>query len=297
MDKEQNDKLSKKIREHFDGKVPLEWMKKTLNISRESVYRRMESRVLYSLYEALTLSDLLNFSLDELKSRGTATHRFDELQALDNYINTLRKIPFNSGSLMIVQNKLNLFSVSEFKNLFFFLVYKQIYVDSPDRKYTSFSNLLQQGKIENYRLQIEQIKPTNRKIHTIVPKNLVGGFVNDIDYFHKCNHLNDEEKAQIKEELLLFIDQMEARMRNDAYIDGNRYRYFLAFVEIEENYFLICCNERNYVLKNAKLLSTNDNYFREAYENLKSYTSPLSLLNELQRIEFLNYQRELVNRL
>jgi len=79
----------------------------------------------------------------------------------------------------------------------------------------------------------------------------------------------------------------------NIFVDG----IFRSFGEIDETYFLLCCNERTYVLKNSKLWNTKENFYRAAYENLKTYTSPISMLNELQRIEFLNCQRELAKKL
>jgi len=306
METDLNREISKIIADYFYPKLPIKWLMKNLDISRESAYRRMRATVPFTVEEIFKASRLLNFSLDEIGEQlapgnGNPEKKDAMIAELDQYLVLLKNNAEGDDiSIKIVLNKLELFSVFDLPNVFNFLLFKYAKTSEPN-EYTdkSFSEFNPSENAENLRVHIQTNLPINASFEYIISDSLLAGVANDVLYFHKCRQLTEEEARAIKEELLVYINRMERRMTSETDENGNRYCYYLSLLALD-NSTLSIETENSAAKTHTSFYSTSENRknsmdkFVHKFRNLKRYTSPISLLNEPLRMEFLEKQRRAI---
>jgi hypothetical protein len=293
---------------------PVIYLMDLLNLSRESVYRRIRREIPFSMEEITNLSLTLGFSIDEIVEGSKKERMFFDLQIspdfsetyiwlfkeYNNYLQSLA-IAKQSQILMALNHIPSLFSVF-FDNLFKFFYYKWSN-ENEDVSNLSFSN--QHVPNELIRLQ-EKILINCKKINNVVmilSPHLFFNAIRDIQYYYMRKLLTKEELQLLKNDILDLIDLAEKVAKNGSFRDIHIDFYlstinihsnsiYLHFDDVRETHFWIY-SLSPMIIRNSEICDMQ----RKWVYSLKKHSTLITESNEILQIEFFNKQREYVNEL
>ncbi|MDR1373296.1 MAG: hypothetical protein LBJ17_09335 [Dysgonamonadaceae bacterium] len=268
-----------------------------LGITKVSAYRRLSGNTPFQLEEACLLSRRFNISLDELLKEERIIEDTDII-ALDNYHQFLETLTdTNPGITMITANSIRLALAMEYPKLFNFILFRSAHRHSPTMT-DLFSEYEIPEKLEHLRRSIVSLTPENSLYEYIISQHLFSRIVSDVNYFRQSRQLTREDAAAIRENLVQLLKKMELQMNTGKDESGNSHIYYLSTLDMESNTLTVeSCNLTFHLVWSStcepySLTSNNTLYYRQWFDNLKKYTSSISLLNEIQRMDFLDRQLE-----
>jgi len=298
---------------------PVIYLMELLDLSRESVYRRLRKDIPFSMDELAKLALTLNFSLDEiiegskreriffdlgLKNPSNAADSFLALcQEYSLHINNLSKAK-NSNVFMALNCVYPLFTVF-FPNLFKFQYFKWLVETQDNLPKNYFSNLTLPQEL--YALQqkiMEEIKAT-RNTTVILSPNISLSIVKDIQYYYQRKLINKEDLEILKKDLLKLSDFAEnvaktGRLEGGSsqidiyisipYINSNT--VYLEYDDISEVHYWIYSNNPM-VIRNSEISNIQKKWFL----SLKKSSTLITQSNEILQADFFDTQRKLINKL
>ncbi len=324
MHNQLNDKLLSAIKQHSpDGNNLVSILMEMFSLGKEAIYRRLRGEVPFTLEEAMKISRRFGISLDLISK-------------LENNTEDINWVTFDLNLFYNPQNyfekhceKLELFS-TVFKEMqgakkvtlrgaYSFMPYTFLF---PYKKLSQFRhykwNYLSQGVNPNFVFSdmhvpphvLEMEKTILSEIHLIpkivfiLDKNVFSSLLNDIVYFYQRNLISETEILELKEELLSLVTFLEELNANGTFCNDTEVNMFLSEIELGSS-----CTHMEY---DDKELCLNWAYFidifscyngrlnkkqKEWIELLKRYSIPITKSGEVQRFDFFNKQRKLINEL
>ena len=142
MSKNLNDRLITEIIKRIPPEVKIiDYLKEILNISKESLYRRVRGELPFTFEEISRLSLELNFSVDKIIRQNTIDHMYFNIQAEESadpskvfflmlnkyYTDILKVLDSKDSEVIIVLNQLWPIFTLFFDPLFKFSYYKWLY--------------------------------------------------------------------------------------------------------------------------------------------------------------------------
>ncbi|MBK5720924.1 hypothetical protein JGH11_08580 [Dysgonomonas sp. Marseille-P4677] len=281
-----------------------------IHLGKEASYRRIRCEVEFTLSEVVTIAKKLNINLTSLIIREggekvTCNLRLiDETSAVHGYIkkieadlNILEGFEKKSGSTFYTVNrsipelfyfpytyltKLKLFKIQFNKGTVQPLPLAQI--DIPD--------VLSKVRQEYW----DEIKLF--KLIFILDPNLLTSVVNDISFFYNLNLITEEEKNQLKRELISVLDTINESASTGLY-RGKKVSFYVSHVTLALSHSLIVSKGLEASIINLhypnSLLSFDQEMTQAQMKRLqiiKKCSSLISQSGELNKIAFLNRQRE-----
>jgi len=312
MNEELDKLLIDKIFEKIPSDVnPVEYLMDVLHLSRKSVYRRKKGELPFSFEEIVTLSEKLDFSIDELvaktnENQAMFSHKTDALfdpedtftLMLKKYLNFYKKAAeAKHFEGVFTMNRILLIYALDSTHLFKFFYYMWIHqgynvplnfryadMDFPDEI------LALSGKVWEYTRRIHN---TTLIIDELVFKNIF----NEIAYYYQRSLLTTEEYLQLKDELLLYIKKFETVVSVGTNELGSPYTVYLSKLNIESNscYFKIDNEvESSFWVFGISPIYTDNNIVFTSHkkwlDSLKKYSTLISQSNELLQSKFFNEQ-------
>jgi hypothetical protein len=310
------DKVINTIRNNISKKVKMvDYLMEVLELSRESVYRRIRKEIPFTVAELAKLSLSLGFSIDEMLELNNNTHFFFDLQSTtpqkipniftslfheyEKYLNIL--VNTEKSKTFLALNKLPpLFAIFN-ESLFKFNYYKTMVENSKKMDQVSFSELKIPRELQSL---FEKISINLRQIHDVIlifSPDIFLTNIKSIQYFYHRKLLTTDELLLLREELMKLVNFGEmvakygcynADSKVDIYLSSlpiSSNTLFIEYGEVSETHFWIY-DENPLIIKNIEICAMQ----KELFQSMKNHSMLISSSNEIIRENFFDEQRKLV---
>ena len=321
MNKEQND-LINRILENIPKEIkPAPYLADMLDISLESAYRRFGGKIPFTFEEVTKLSQLLNFSVDDIIDRKmTNSKALFELKAdelvgsskafaamLKRQLNYIKKLLDSSNSeVLIAMRHLTALSILDFDYLFKFFYYKWTRQTEDASFNYFFSDVVFPLEIERLLEEIRSLSDAalkNNEQTIISNPSLCLSIVKEIQYYSKRNLINDEDLQLLKNDLFDWLASTDQLIKTGINPQGGRCNYFLSSFDIIESNsicttFDMRMESQFWIYTINPLIVSNSGackMHKEWFNSLKRYSTYITQSNEILQAEFLDKQREYIN--
>jgi hypothetical protein len=295
---------------------PVIYLMDLLELSRESVYRRIRREIPFSMEEITKLSLTLGFSIDEIVEGSKKERKFFDLQILsdfsevyielfkeyDNYLQNLLAAK-KSQTLMALNHIPPLFSAF-FDNLSRFFYYKWMTENVEDLHNQTFSSLHIPGDL--FHLQ-EKVAISCRKINNVVmifSPHIFLSTIKEIQYFYRRKLLTKEELQFLKRDILELIDLGEKIAKTGCFNTEAHMDFYLSTLNIHSNSVYIqydnvrethfwIYSSNPMIIRNSEICDMQKKWIY----SLKKHSTLITESNEILQIEFFNKQRMYVQEL
>jgi hypothetical protein len=210
-----------------DYQNPVEYIMDILDLGKDSIYRRINGKIPFTFEELATLSKRLNFSLDViLKDEGNPDDKITGelkkfspndllINKLQTFYNVKKNFVDDSNSFKSIAsfNKLYIFLIPKYENLFKYYYYRWIYQIDDLSILFSLSELKVPGELTELRKKLSRVMYVNNESSYIMCPNALSNTVRDIQYFYKRELITKAELIVLKEELLDMIQNLESTLK------------------------------------------------------------------------------------
>jgi hypothetical protein len=297
---------------------PVMYLMDLLDLSRESVYRRIRKDIPFSMNELTKLSLTLHFSLDEiiegskreriffdmgLKKSDNSTDSFSSIfQEYNSTISHLSKAK-NSYTFIALNCIYPLFTVF-FADLFKFHYFKWLVETQDNLPKIYFSNLTLPQELCDLRQRIAEEIKNARNVTIILSPNINVSIIKDIQYFYQRKLINKEDLEILRKDLLRMSDFTENVAKTgklegensqiDIYISIlyiNSNTIYLEYDGVSEVHYWIYANNPM-IIRNSEIGNVQKKWFL----SLKKSSTLITQSNEILQSEFFDAQRKLINK-
>jgi hypothetical protein len=295
---------------------PVIYLMDLLDLSRESVYRRIRREIPFSMEEITKLSLTLSFSIDEIIEGSKKERKFFDLQIpsdfseayielfkdYNNYLQNLLTAK-KSQVLMALNHIPPLFSAF-FENLSRFFFYKWMTENMEDISGQSFSNFRMPDDLAGIQ---EKIVINCQKVNNVLlifSPHVFLSTIKDIQYFYKRKLLSKEELQSLRKDILDLIDLGERIAKNGCFSAGTHMDFYLSTLNVHSNSIYIqydnvsethfwIYSSNPMVIRNTEICDMQKKWIY----SLKKHSTLITESNEILQIEFFNKQRTYVQEL
>jgi len=309
--------LIKTIRENIPNGVNLtNYLSDTLNIGRESAYRRVRGEINFTFDEVITLSQDLSFSIDNivgLKRDENALFNIHMLQKLD-YLGIYENMILQYGKVFkemddqsdtnarMSINTLPYFFHIQYEALSRFRVYKWLHQNQKIDVHDKFADFTLPDKILRAHSAFYRNIQTIQTITIVIDNNVFWSAAKDIEYFYKRGLLSYNDLTTLKKELHDIVDALEQMATDGASKWGSKMYIYISAVDLEASYLHFENSSTQFAQVRIFSISAIDSYNealckiqKEWIESLKRYSVLISDSGEIQRFEYTDKQREYIN--
>ena len=305
--------IATKILSNIPPRVkPIDYLMEALNISRESVYRRIRGDISFTLEEIAKLSVGLGFSVDELIIKDIHSRVFFDLHISNNqvpsdayvtmfeqYFQCMFDIPQGKGiDSSMITNHVPLGFIIFFNHLFKFHFYRWMHQNQESSLKYFYSDVvlpekliyLQQKVVENLR------KYRNNTI--ILDPNIFQNLISEVQYYYKRRLINEDEFHQIRDELLNLIDFLENIAQTGHFGSESKFNFYLSSLNVDSSSQHNRCDEQTIsqffvnsiepiVVTNPSLCATHKKWL----DSMRKYATLITQSNEILQVKYFHKQR------
>ena len=319
MNNKMQDDLIARVRESIPkGENLTNYLSDMLNIGRESVYRRLRGEIKFTFDEVATLSQNLNFSIDNLigiKKDASALfniHMLQKIDYFDIYVNKMleygRMFRETSAQMKtkarISANTIPYFFHVSYEALSKLRIYKWLYQNQkikPGDKYADF--ILPQKVLDahnTFYLDIQMVP----NITIIMDNNVFWSVTKEIEYFWKRHLLSDDDVIVLKKELHRMVDIIEKMATEGLCRNGVQVEMYISAVDLEASYLHYEYGDKQFAQVRIYSISAIDSFDsgictiqKQWMESQKRYSVLISESGEMQRFEYMDKQREYIDKI
>lgn len=315
-----SDVLLKSLLERVKDRIPsgtnmANMLGDILCIGKEAVYRRLRGEVPFSFYEIALVTEKLGISVDGIVGSSTPGHallhidlmRFESPREEDHrqyarsltYLRRLSDYPDAevgySAQVIPVPFMIKYRSLAEFRVFMWMYQYEPIDKVKPFHEidYPRECNDLCQDLVTAHR----SIPYAYYIFDSMMFTNLIG----QIRYFTGVHLIRPEDRERIKADLLALIDEMETIAARGVFETGKKVQMYISNFNLEATYTYYDAGPDSLsVIKLFSLdsLKTRDAAILDKMKNwiasLKRTSVLISESGEMQRVQYFNRQRDLV---
>ena len=289
----------------------------TLYIGKEAVYRRLRGEVPFTLQESALISRKLGISLDKIIGLSFKSNAMFNINIVDyddpfesyynileKYVSLINTMPDDPNSVMgtsanIIPQTLYL----KHELLAKFRLFKWMY-QNEHIKCKHFEELEIPQKIINVQQDFAKLSHHIHSTDYIWDSMVFLHLINDIQYFSDIHLISDEMKQNLKEELLILTDELERLAIKGKTDFGNDVHIYVSQINFEATYSYLETSTLQLSLirvYSINSLTTQDvqmfQSLKEWIQSLKKFSTLISESSEMQRIQFFNQQREIIDAL
>lgn len=287
----------------------------TLSIGKESAYRRLRGEVPYTFDDVMKISAKFNISLDSIvgnRRKGAALVNTsiidieDPIESYKNYLVTQREIFKELGKrenpkAYLAFNLIPYAFYSSYRVLTRFRLYRWFHQMNNTGNQLLFKDLDLSEDL--WSMHKEMIKEFSLlpEIHFIFDTKLFLKLVKDIRLFVQLELIDRESLLLLKKELLQLLDDIEqmtkfssdSEIKRSIYISNVSFETSYLYFEADDYHI---CSLR---LLGISVISTQDEWIckqqKRWIESLKRYSTLVSVSGEINRLAFINQQKEYIN--
>lgn len=289
-----------------------------LNIEKEAVYRRLRSEVLFSFYEVTLVAQKLGISLQDFAGVASTKSRPYHLKLtnwvepeeidyymINEYLDLLREIKDDPTAELGAAIKMfpDAFHL-RYKNITTYYLFKWIYQYSSPESKKYFSEIKATERSLSLLKEMRHLYNLIKTRDYILDKKIFQNLVDDLSYFGSIRLITPDELASIKEELFYLVDYLESLAVSGVNEEGNNVKLYISDVNFETDFsYLSSTNYKLSLIRTFTLYdiaSLDDFTFdisKRWLNSLKRTSTLISESGQLQRIDFFNKQRQIVDSL
>lgn len=288
----------------------------TLDLSKESAYRRIRNEVYFTFEEVAVLASKLDFSIDKLVGANNKkaylnmplykTDKPEDMYKeilLSNIQATKRLHEAKQAMQYTVLNRLpyGLIIYSDVISKFYY--YKWYLHTHKGKIKTPFSEFeVPHFLTECFKEYAWVSSHTGGKINLILDENIFLYLIKEIEYFKRSDLLNDNDLEIFKEQLLQTVDLTADTVRKGTNECDAEIKVYLSELDIEPNYSYAEYDDNVsfFIWSPAgEIVSSTNTEFcirqKEWIESLIRHTTLITQCNEIKQLHFFDTQRKYIN--
>jgi len=308
--------IATKILSNIPPRVKLvDYLMEALNISRESVYRRIRGDISFTLEEIAKLSVDLKFSVDELIIKDMHSRVFFDLHLSktqspsDNYVIVFEQHFQDLFNLAIAKevestemlNRVPLEFIVFFTHLYKFSYYRWMHQNQESSLKYFYSDVtlpetlicLQQKAIDN----MKKLKSST----FIFDSNIFFNLIQEVQYYYKRKLITEDECDLIKNDLLELVNMVENIAQTGFNKCGTRNNLYLSSINIESSSRYVMYDEQIksqfYITGMEPITISHPNLcgiHKKWLDSMRKYATLITQSNEILQVRYFNKQRSLV---
>ena len=314
------DNLRNKIATKILSNIPprakaIDYLMETLEISRESVYRRIRGDISFTLEEIAKLSVDLDFSIDEMIKNDMHSRIYFDLHMnndqnpsdiyitmFEQHFQTIFELPFGKGidSTMTINHIPPAFIIF-FNHLFKFSYYRWMHQHQESSLKYFYSDLILPEKLIYLQQKaIENLKKFQNNTF-IFDSSIFQNLILEVQYYYKRKLINENEFFLIKDDLLGLINLMESIAQTGYYGTESKYDFYLSSLNIESSSRFIKYDDqiKSQFFVNAiePLTITNPNLcmiHKRWLDSMRKYAMLITQSNEILQVKYFYKQRSYI---
>lgn len=296
---------------------PVNYLTEILDLGRESVYRRLNGQIDFTLAEIVKLSVELNFSLNEIHSR------YDKNVAAFEYYKDRVKSPRQSFLTKIeafyarmqdvfkaedrytdiALNRLIGSFILQYEHLSKFAYYKWIHLFDKVPLNYYYKELEVPAEILNLSQKATYYQQRLDKT-VVMDEYFLYNTIQEIKYYQDRGLIDNEEIALLKNDLKAFIDEFQIILDTGQSRAGAKWEVYLCSMSISSNASCLNYDDKissSFWIHSDGAISTSDRQIyimqKEWINSLKKYSTLITQSNQMMQADFLNQQYKLVEEL
>ena len=315
MESELNKKLVTNVLKHIPkNKKPVIYLVNTLNISRESAYRRIRGDIPFTVEELVTLAIDLEFSVDQIYDQEKQNHAFYDfsrmeknsadffLLMLKKYNELLERTSYTKRMETIMA--FNVFPppfYAGYLNLFKFAYYRWLHQDKEIYRNKPYSEVVLPDGAVVFQRKMKGSLIKGNHVTLILDMNIFLNLIKEIQYFYNRKLLTDEELLLIKEDTIRMIEQFEESTQTGTFGSAKIQIYLSSLCvnsntiyynyddKVEPLFWFFTINP--VIIQNSGFVSMQMKWLN----SLKRQSVLITQSNEIMQAEFFSKQREYIN--
>ncbi|MDR1653230.1 MAG: hypothetical protein LBS01_06215 [Prevotellaceae bacterium] len=289
---------------------PVTYLMDTLDLGRESAYRRLRGEIPFSFEEVALLAQRLEFSVDEIVANKPNKSYSDfpswNEDGSEKFLGMMKRFSksfyLNSAEVIVSQNRANFSTLMYNNDLLQFYYYRFLhqinYIDSN----CILADVQLPEKILTFQKQFINNPPEVKKITYICDKRMLRNLCKEIQYFYRRKLLSQDEFFALKKALTDLTNMMHQRLSHPQNDNQTLIYYYVSMFDISINTTFIQ-HESNLIskfwvfpfsiieIKNSEICQLH----RSFLDMLKRYSVLISQSNELAREKFFAQQHKYIN--
>lgn len=290
----------------------------SLELSKESAYRRLRGEVPFTFEEIAILAKNYGISLDSLLGIGIQKSKPFQLKLpefinpkaedyflFNDYISFLKKVAdWPDTELGLASNVIPQNIFCGFEYLMKFNVFKwQYYYHNNNIIPYSDLNIDKEvvGLMKEHFIEFKNMK----KIYYVFDNSIFRKTVEELKYFHSIHLISDEDIQVIKEDLYKVLDYIETLTIEGRFREtNNNVLVYISDIDIVDSFTYVKTNEICYSLIDAFLLTSITSYEDKTFEKVRGWihaimrtATLITHTNEMVRITYFRNQRAIVEEL
>lgn len=295
---------------------PVDFLCDVLDISKESVYRRIKGEVSFTLEDMIKISSRLYISLDEIiyANQGgelgeqpiVFQSRSDQLfdprktfvEFLTAYIQNMEKISKEENvEIMVAANRLMILTSVSYDYLFKFYYYKWVHQTQLKPLNFSLSDAVLSDDIIALRDKLKEYPSIGT--HTYVIDNyFLKNTIREIQYYYNRQLISENEMLLLQKDLYKFVDVMEYILHQKTEKELCAKYIYLSTTQIESSGLYYKYGDKQminlWISYGINIRSDHPricNTYYSWFNSLKKFSSLISGCDEFLQTKFISRQR------
>lgn len=289
-----------------------------LCMSKEAIYRRLRGEVAFTFSEVAIIASQLGISLDKIVGNSMSSGAMFDLNVLhalepmENYHEILvryhklfRYVKTDpTTEIITASNTIPYTFYAPYENLSKFRIGRWLYQNERLRTPTSLSSIVLSDKLLKVQKELLEDLRQVRKTCFIWDESIFSSFVKEIKYFAELGLVNTTDVANMKKELHQVLRELELLCEKGAYHNGNALEIYLANVDFEATYSYVEKNGFQICFLRVYSINSMDSrdgkicdYQKKWINSLKRHSTLISQSGEIQRMNFFNDQKQIIDTL
>ncbi|NDV95417.1 hypothetical protein D0T84_10890 [Dysgonomonas sp. 521] len=316
--------LRKKITAKILAKIPsylnpVDFLYDVLDISKESIYRRIKGEISFTLEDLIKISSRLFISMDEIvytslnNAPGQQPIVFQSqsdklfnpqqtfLDFLSTYIHNLDKTSkAKKLEVMVAANRLMILTAVHYDHLFKFYYYRWIHQTQLKPLDFSLSDTVLSDSLLTQQKKLKAYKRSGTHTY-ILDIYFLKNTIREILYYYNRQLISDSEILLLQNDLYKFIDVMEYLIKQGDQIEGYTSYIYLSNTQIDSSGLYSKYDDKEaislWISYGLNIGSTNVRMcktYLSWFNSLKKYSTLISGCNEMLQIKFINQQRDYI---
>ena len=311
--------LINEMRERIAPKETLaNFLTNTLCMGKEAVYRRLRGEVAFTFDEVALISHKLGISIDQIVGNHLSNRATFDLNLqnspdpIDSYYEILERYLriFNyvknddSTNIYTAANVIPFTLYSSYEHLSKFRLCRWVYQNGKIKTPHSLAEMQVPEKVVTVHKKLNETVKQCKKTCFIWDSNIFSSFIKEIRYFAGLNLISADDVKELKNELLSLLHEFEQMSVKGEFSNGNKVAIYLSNINFEATYTYIENGDfqislfRVYSInsmgsQNSQICTLQKNWI----QSLKRHSTLISESGEVQRITFMEEQKNIIEQL
>ena len=316
MEYELNKRIVENVLKHIPkNKKPVIYLVNTLNISRESAYRRLRGDIPFTIEELITLATHLNFSIDVIYDQEKQNYAFYDFSRMeknttDFFAFMLKKYDEVVGKIKYAKKLEAIMTFNTFPppfyagflNLFKFMFYKWLHQSKEIYRNKPYSETVLPDEAIIFQRKMKGNFILGNNVILILDMNIFLNLMKEIQYFYHRKLLTNEDLLLLREDTIRLIDQYENIVQTGKYgfteiqlylsslcVNSNTV-YYEYDDKIEPLFWIFTVNP--IIIRNTGFVSMQKKWLNL----IRRQSTLITQSNEIMQAEFFFQQREYIDK-